>query len=426
MKNCMFDSHREVPKSRLLQTTHTIVLNKCGRLAALCLALFCAARGRASDCVPAAAGIVAWWPAEGNANDSWGTNNGTLRGGAGFAPGEVGQAFSFDGSSGSVLVPDSPALRFTNAMTIEAWIYPTAVGGIPREIVSKYFGGDGHLSYTTSIDTSGQAYLVISSDGATTAAGVDYIVVYTADTVPVNQWSHFAATYDGAVAKVYLNGALENQAPWTKGICPGNSPLVIGEALYQSFFAGLIDEPTLYNRALSPAEIQQIYSAGSAGKCSSPIIKTQPLSQVGYWGGSVNFSVTATGSEPLAYQWQKDNVPINGATASTLVLTNLQAWNAGNYAVLVSDTGGSVLSSNANLTINPAGVSLALYPGLTINGEVGLTYGIQYNSNAANTNGWHGAANITLSAPTELWFDFQAPAYPARFYRVVPGPIPIP
>ena len=118
-----------------------------------------------------------------------------------------------------------------------------------------------------------------------------------AEDAPNLQWSPFAATYDGAVARLYLNGALGNQAPWTQGICPGNSPL---------------------------------------------------------------------------------------------------AWNAGNYAVRATDSAGIFLSSNAYLTTNPAGVSLALSPGLTLTGIVGLTYGIQYNTNAANTNGWHGAANEVL------------------------------
>ena len=67
-------------------------------------------------------GLVSWWRGEGDANDSAGTNNGVLQGGVAFVPGEVGQAFSFDGSSNSyVEVPDSPTLRLTNELTIECW-----------------------------------------------------------------------------------------------------------------------------------------------------------------------------------------------------------------------------------------------------------------------------------------------------------------
>jgi hypothetical protein len=93
------------------------------------------------------------------------------------------------------------------------------------------------------------------------------------------------------------------------------------------------------------------------------------------------------------------------------MLTNLQATNAGNFSVVVTNSYGSTTSSNAHLTVNPAGVSLALYSGITIDGVVGLTYGIQYSTDLSNTNGWQGMANVTLSVPTELWFDVQ-PANP--------------
>lgn len=384
-------------------------------------------QAQSADCVLPPAGLVAWWSAEDIANDRVGTNNGVLQTGATFASGKVGQAFSFNGTGASVLVQDAPALRFTNAMTIEAWIYPKVVGGTPREIVSKWFGGGGNqLSYTTAIETSGQAYFLVSSDGRTANLGVDHMVLYTTDAVPTEEWSHFAATYDGAWLSIYLNGMLQNKVSWTQGIFPGAAPLVIGATDNGSLFDGLIDEPALYNRALTASDILEIYSAGSAGKCTPLSIKVQPRNQVGYWGKSAIFTVTVLGATPLSYQWRKDSVPIDGATGSSLVLTNLKTTDAGNYSVFVTNSLGSVTSSNAYLTVNPAGVSLALYSGITIDGVVGLTYGIQYNTDLSNTNGWLGIANVTLATPTQLWFDLQPANQPRRYYRVVPGPIPVP
>ncbi len=87
-------------------------------------------------CDPAPAGLVSWWTGEGNANDSFGTNNGTLQGGVSFSGGEAGQAFNFDGVSGTVLVPDSSSLRLTNQFTIEAWIKPLTTNG-GQSIVAK-------------------------------------------------------------------------------------------------------------------------------------------------------------------------------------------------------------------------------------------------------------------------------------------------
>jgi hypothetical protein len=192
------------------------------------------------------------------------------------------------------------------------------------------------------------------------------------------------------------------------------------------FFNGLIDEVSFFNRALSGAEIQSIYNAGSAGKCIVPFITSQPRGQVGYWGKSVTFTVTSAGTTPLSYQWLKNATPVQGASGSSLVLTNLQLTDAGNYSVVVTNAYGSTTSSNAYLTMNPAGVSLALYSGITIDGVVGLTYGVQYSTDLSNTNSWRGMANVTLGVPTELWFDTQPANQPQRYYRVVPGPISVP
>ncbi len=101
-----------------------------------------------------------------------------------------------------------------------------------------------------------------------------------------------------------------------------------------------------------------------------------------------------------------------GATTSSLLLTNLQTTDAGAYLVVVTNAYGSVTSNPAILTINPAGVSLALYAGITIDGPVGLTYGIQSSTDLSNTNGWRGVANVTLNAPTQLWLDVQPASQP--------------
>jgi hypothetical protein len=305
------------------------------------------------SCMTCPAGVVAWWTGTGNASDQAGANNGTLRGGVTFAPGKVGQAFNFDGASGSVLVPDAPPLRATNGMTIEAWIYPRSFGGGPREIISKWFGNGNQKSYSASIDPSGLAYFIVSGDGLATTQGVDDIMIYTTDTVPLNQWTHFAATYDGSSLKIYLNGILENEVPWSRGIFPGTAPLCIGEAYSQSLFNGMIDEPTLYNRALSASEIQAIYNAAESGKCGLPAaILVPPQSQAVTPGANVTFSVTAKGTPPLMCQWRYGGTNLVGATNTSLTLSNVQPSNAGSYSVVVTNGIGSATSSIAILKVN--------------------------------------------------------------------------
>ena len=82
-------------------------------------------------------------------------------------------------------------------------------------------------------------------------------------------------------------------------------------------------------------------------------IDVHPLSQVVNVGEGVALSVAVSGSEPLAYQWQRNGVPVLGATNSTLMLANLTAGQAGSYTVTVTNPAGSETSNPAVLTIDP-------------------------------------------------------------------------
>ena len=90
-------------------------------------------------CMPAPSGLVDWWPGEGNAYDTVGTNNGTLINGA-YTNGMVGEAFSFSGSNSYVSIPDPPFLdSFTTNITVELWMKAgqTNVNAMWKGIVTK-------------------------------------------------------------------------------------------------------------------------------------------------------------------------------------------------------------------------------------------------------------------------------------------------
>jgi hypothetical protein len=80
---------------------------------------------RVPVCIPPPAGLMSWWTGDEDYNDIVSNNIGTPQGGVTFAPGEVDQAFSFNGAS-SVFVPDSPSLEFgTRDFTIDFWLKTT-------------------------------------------------------------------------------------------------------------------------------------------------------------------------------------------------------------------------------------------------------------------------------------------------------------
>ena len=88
-----------------------------------------------------------------------------------------------------------------------------------------------------------------------------------------------------------------------------------------------------------------------------PVITSQPNSQTNYVGTTVSFGVTATGSPPLSYRWRKngtnltDNGHISGSQSNTLVISNIQLSDAGNYQVVVTNVAGSAISAVATLTV---------------------------------------------------------------------------
>lgn len=88
---------------------------------------------------------------------------------------------------------------------------------------------------------------------------------------------------------------------------------------------------------------------------TGPSITAQPQNQTATVGASANFSVTATGTAPLMYQWQKNGTNISGATASTYTTPATVAGDDGSvFQVVVTNGSGSVTSSQAKLTVSAA------------------------------------------------------------------------
>jgi len=86
---------------------------------------------------------------------------------------------------------------------------------------------------------------------------------------------------------------------------------------------------------------------------SGPVITQEPTNQTIYTGGTAAFTVAASGTPPLAYQWTLAGTNLDGATNTTLSLTNVQLGQAGDYIVLVTNNYGSAQSSDAYLVVNP-------------------------------------------------------------------------
>src|SRR5262249_50890368 len=87
---------------------------------------------------------------------------------------------------------------------------------------------------------------------------------------------------------------------------------------------------------------------------ASPVIIIQPKDQAAFAGGSARFTVVASGTFPLSYQWKLGETELPGATNSSLSLSNVQSSDVGTYTVNVANEFGSVTSAGALLTVTNA------------------------------------------------------------------------
>jgi hypothetical protein len=223
-------------------------------------------------------------------DQSGNNNNGTFTGATRVA-GKFGNGLSFNGTTGAVTVPDSASLDLTTGMTLEAWVNPTALTGW-RTAVLKETAGD-------------LAYALYASDG-TRPVGIAYAATkaYSSGTaaLPLNTWTHLAATYDGATVRLFVNGTLAASAAATGPISVSSAPLRIGgNSVWGEYFAGTIDEVRVYNRALSQTEIQADMNTPVTPPADTvPPSITSATPAASATGVALGTSITATFSEPMS------------------------------------------------------------------------------------------------------------------------------
>ncbi len=147
---------------------------------------------------------------------------------------------------------------------------------------------------------------------------------------------------------------------------------------------------------------------------TAPVITTHPLSTGKVAGSTVTFSVAATSAVPPSYQWQKNGADIVGQTASTLVLTNIQTANQGDYRCIVSNISGSAPSNPATLTIfvKPTITKQPVATSAAVGSLTPLTLTVAASGTATIRYQWqHGTTDVpgqtasTLSIANPQWTD---------------------
>lgn len=207
-------------------------------------------------CLAPPSGVVSWWPADGDAVDIIGPNDGALLNGATFAPGKVDQAFSFDGVDDFVGA-DGTGINDLQQLTIDAWVKHNSLppGEIQR-YVTLQVGEKAVLRYDGESGPR-QLHFFMNIDGVLRHVQVNNVL-------EVGVFHHVAGTYDGSVMRLYLDGVEVGSLAVSGTVGAATS---VGLSSDEEALDGLLDEISIYNRTLTPSEIQAIVAADSAGKC---------------------------------------------------------------------------------------------------------------------------------------------------------------
>ncbi|HCL06907.1 MAG TPA: hypothetical protein DHW64_13550, partial [Chitinophagaceae bacterium] len=273
------------------------------------------------------------------------------------------RALNFDGDNDQVTIPHNNTLNPGTGITLETWVYPTdgvtpsqsVIGKSTQQVRGYIFPrtDDGWKSFSFYVHLDGQGWNIISA------------------TYPsINEWHHVAATYDGFVMKIYLDGELKATKEVTGTMSSNTNPVTIGgqPGFSGEFFAGNVDEVRIWNRALDECEIDNNMSCQL-----NPAIQTGLAAYYRFNNGLIGVNNTQLNS--LTDESGNGNNGVLENFALTGVLSN---WSTGNV-------GDGICAPFTPIAATA-----------TVNGpilEVGST--IQLNASGGTSYSWTGPNSFT-------------------------------
>jgi len=262
-------------------------------------------------CAAPPAGLIGWWSGDGNTVDLAGTNSGAIRNGVTYSRGEVGSGFTFSQSGASVLV-NAPEYSPT-AGTLMFWFLSTSGGAMTGSLLPNGNHGPG-----VAIDPNGNLLWELGN-----------LTAQSLGQVSSNTWHHFALTYFTSGTAVDVILYLDGTQVTTAATIPNTawSPQVLfGGYLgaVEPSFAGSMDEIEIFNKSLTPQQVQQAYHAFGTGMC-------KPTLQ----------SIAVTPGNPSVAPGTTQQMTATGTynDSSTHDLTSSAAWSSSSGAATVTATG---------------------------------------------------------------------------------------
>lgn len=227
------------------------------------------------SCTPSPAGMIAWWPlddAEGatSAVDVIGGRDAAFVGTPVPVEGKVGSGLRLNGSTDCLQLEDEDLWDFrTSAFTFEFWLNldqePGGYEGQPGEVLVGHSEGPYNVDKYIFALAPGQLEL-ITHDTATGNGGLSPVTPWSPKP---GEWHHVALTRKGSQYDVYLDGALEDSEQNLAVLPAADTTPTFGcvQDFWDGWLNGVLDEITVYKRALTADEVAAVAAAGPDGKC---------------------------------------------------------------------------------------------------------------------------------------------------------------
>jgi len=276
-------------------------------------------------------------------------------GASGFASGRFGEAVRVTTGSDVVQLGQGPPAMFSPGYTVSFWIKPEVETSL--NVYAFVVGNREHYLFLGGNDntTLGNRIFLATRGFRSVHSSDDRAYVPNL----MGKWTHFMVTYNGqgyAAAgnyAVYVNGeplALASSSNLIGGSARGGSEFGrYGGGANGVSGTFLLDEVRLYNQVLSANDASRLANPVSADL--PPVLVSQPTGGAAAPGGPFTFNVSATG-EGLFYEWYRGDALLPDADGPALNLSNVTAADAGDYRVVISNTGGSTNSATATLVVN--------------------------------------------------------------------------
>lgn len=195
---------------------------------------------------------VSRYALDGDVTDSWGSNDGSVNGATSTNDAIYGQAYSFDGTDDNI---STPTVVDRYPVTLSAWVSVDSGTSSYNHLVSTYDGNSGfYLQYRA--DNNNPSFRVNDDTNVAIADGQQDI--------SNGAWRHLVGTYDGDTIRFFINGQMVDQSTNTNIAQGTDGELTICSHSDNTHYQfGTIDDVRIYDRALTPVEVEKLFHRGS-------------------------------------------------------------------------------------------------------------------------------------------------------------------